>query len=62
MPIKDRDQRLATMRAYAQSEAGKAAKRRSHRNYVEKRRALTNPLRAVFIETMAREIISRSRT
>jgi hypothetical protein len=63
MPYADRTKRLEAMRAYAQTQAGKAAKQRSHRNYIEKRRA-QKPLFAVarqeFINTLARELASRS--
>jgi hypothetical protein len=60
MPYRDQQRRLEAMRAYAQTEAGKAAKRRSHRNYIEKRRIQTSPLLASFVESLAREIVKRT--
>jgi hypothetical protein len=38
MPWADYSKQLASNRRYAQTPAGRAAKARSHRNYIEKRR------------------------
>jgi hypothetical protein len=60
MPRAYADQ-LAAMRAYAQTPAGKAAKARSHANYIAKRRA-QNQARKINPQPLAEAVQQWSKT
>lgn len=62
MPYADYQQKLAAMRAYAQTPAGKAAKARSHARYIQKRREQNLALRKINPQPLATAVQQWSRT
>ena len=60
MPWADYSKQLESNRRYSQTPAGRAAKARSHRNYIEKRRREREAIKGLAVEAKSLEQAIRS--